>query len=83
MMLNIVSNRLYCLRASFMVSNHNFQRNVPKTDFLTSWLRQQSALPLVVILVLTFGTGVTGSIGTASGFGIGISICSLSQDAGE
>jgi hypothetical protein len=42
-MLNIASNRLYCLWASFMIYNLHIQGNVPQTYFLTSWLTQQSA----------------------------------------
>ena len=40
--LNIVSNRLYCLWASFMVQHICFQGDLPKTYFPTSWRRHES-----------------------------------------
>ena len=44
---NIVSNTLYCLWASFITWNPNIQGNLQKTDFLTSWLSDQSAYRLI------------------------------------
>ena len=41
---SIIFNRLYCLWASFIVHNVDFQEHLPKTYFLTYWLRQQSAI---------------------------------------
>ena len=41
----MVSNKPYCLWASFIIQNLNIQGNQSKLSFLTSWLRQQSGYP--------------------------------------
>ena len=38
----MVSNRLYCLWAPFIVSTPHIQGTVPKTYFPTSWLSDRS-----------------------------------------
>ena len=39
-----LTNSQICLWASCIVQNQHFQGNLPKTYFLTSWLRQQSEM---------------------------------------
>ena len=41
----IMTCRVYCLWASFRVSNTNLQGNVQKTYFPAFWLRHRYALP--------------------------------------
>ena len=55
----MVSNRLYCLCVSLMAHKLNFQGNMPKTDFLTFWLRQQSGVCEYRRLEVTRGSSVS------------------------